>query len=603
MRATSVRAPPDPGLINSHGSVPCMEYVTTHSTASAPTHQPLDYPPEPVGIVRHGTADPAIRLPESRDHADGVGPTQLPVPSHAVLARLPLPDIDLLYIVVVDPDPGTSGVVFASRSLTAHLGFRPETFAGLSWRAILPHLLHPDDRPGLERLFADVRGLSDDEIFKADIRVHTAMQTWRHLRLRVRPFARERDGSLSQIGLCLQDITDTLFHHATDRTAPRDAILASMSQGVAILDEHGRCVSLNPAGQRILGVAVPSDAPFRATEMSPTTVGRDLLKMVTAEPHHRLPLGDSDTRVGVVFERPSGERVPLAVNILPQTCANGTSSTLLLFEDLTSRQSSNRALTDAQLDLREARHRLALMHDEAQSADRAVASLLSTLSHEFRTPLNALLGCGELLLDTPLAVDQRLRVGTMIDAGQALLTLVNHLLDLAASESGRLTLATQPFSLRHLLEESLHPHRAPAEARAVPVICDIDPALPRQVRGDPARIRQIVANLVHNAIKFTHQGRVTVSARGVISGSQVRVQLIVEDTGIGMAPDVVERIGRAFHTADSSLTRPYSGSGLGLAIVKRLVDLMHGDLRVQSQLQSGTRVTVELPLPILEPDV
>ena len=235
--------------------------------------------------------------------------------------------------------------------------------------------------------------------------------------------------------------------------------------------------------------------------------------------------------------------------------------------------------------------------DAAESADRAKSEFLAIVSHEIRTPINGVLGFTRLLRGTLLTAEQINYAETIHRCGQNLETLVSDILDLSKIEAGRLEIVPGPFSLRDCLDEVLRLFREPAETAGLTLLSDIAPGVPAILEGDQNRLRQILINLVGNAIKFTEKGGVTVRLSGEfpsnspISEDGARPYLLhgeVIDTGIGMAPEELPRLFRAFSQLDTSSTRRHGGTGLGLIISKRLCQLMHGDIEVESTRGRGS---------------
>ena len=235
--------------------------------------------------------------------------------------------------------------------------------------------------------------------------------------------------------------------------------------------------------------------------------------------------------------------------------------------------------------------------EAAEQASRAKGEFLANMSHEIRTPLNAMIGMTRLLADTPLSSEQRQLLDKAQVASRALLGIVNDVLDLAKIEAGEMTLEVAPFSLRELVDDLLALFRPQADAAGLRYELRLDDNLPDVVRGDLVRVRQILTNLISNAIKFTPSGRVDVdfsATRGDEAG--VRLCVVVSDTGIGIDPAVQERMFSPFTQADGSTTRRFGGTGLGLSIVRRLVQGMGGELGLHSAPGQGSRFRVELPL-------
>jgi two-component system, cell cycle sensor histidine kinase DivJ len=237
----------------------------------------------------------------------------------------------------------------------------------------------------------------------------------------------------------------------------------------------------------------------------------------------------------------------------------------------------------------------------AEAADAAKTRFLATMSHELRTPLNAIIGFSELIAqEQTLMLDaaRRKEYAQLInDSGQHLLSVVNGILDMSKMESGNFEIAPEPFGPRAALMHCCNLLALKARENGVDLITDAAQDLP-VMTGDPRAFKQIVLNLVANAIKFTERGgQVTVSAS--VSGSQLA--LCIADTGVGIAPDDLKRIGAPFFQAGKTYQRRHEGTGLGLSIVKSLVALHGGELTVQSRIGEGTSVTVRLPLVCAPP--
>ena len=233
----------------------------------------------------------------------------------------------------------------------------------------------------------------------------------------------------------------------------------------------------------------------------------------------------------------------------------------------------------------------------AERANEAKSVFLATMSHEIREPMNGVIGMTGLLLETPLSAEQQTLVEAVLDSGQALLTIINDILDLSKMEAGRLELESIDFDLKNLLERLVAVVAPRARSKGLALQLVLEPDVPILLRGDPGRIRQILLNLLGNAVKFTSAGEITLAIRRVAEDArELRLGITVRDTGIGIPEHVQGRLFAAYAQADSSVARLYGGSGLGLAICQRLVGLMGGEIRLSSQPGQGTAFDLTLAL-------
>jgi signal transduction histidine kinase/CheY-like chemotaxis protein/HPt (histidine-containing phosphotransfer) domain-containing protein len=245
------------------------------------------------------------------------------------------------------------------------------------------------------------------------------------------------------------------------------------------------------------------------------------------------------------------------------------------------------------------------LEDARLSAERLArmkGDFLATMSHEIRTPMNGVLGMNELLVDSELEGQQRIWAEGVQASGKHLLGVINDILDFSKFESGQTKLESVDFSLVQVVEEALAMLAQPAATKGLELAVRFTPQdAPFALRGDPFRLRQVIANLVGNAIKFTAEGEVIVQVElRRLAGSEAAVSMCVVDTGIGITPEAQHKIFDPFAQADSSTTREYGGSGLGLAICKRLLELMGGNIRVVSTPGQGSKFIVELSLPLAQ---
>ena len=246
--------------------------------------------------------------------------------------------------------------------------------------------------------------------------------------------------------------------------------------------------------------------------------------------------------------------------------------------------------------------RLRLAKEQAEAGNVAKAQFLANMSHEVRTPMNGVLGALDLLARSELSPEQRKLLDTATASSEALLTVLNEVLDFSKIEAGRLELVEEPFALRAVLRSVVDMLSPMAQRKGLALAVEFDPSLPARVKGDAGRIRQVLLNLIGNAVKFTDHGRVAVRARRTPGGGGARAAVVVEveDTGIGIAPEALPRLFTPFFQADQSNRRRFGGTGLGLVISKRLTEAMGGKLKVESALGRGSTFRISLPLEALE---
>ncbi len=403
---------------------------------------------------------------------------------------------------------------------------------------------------------------------------------------------RRKDGSLVPVMASASHVAGTpggdifvMYEDISDRRQAQDAlsqlanIVESSEDAIVGQTLDGVVVSWNAAAERMFGYALDEIKGRRISLLRPPELAAEAEDVL-----ERIKQGEHVDHFETVRLRKDGSRIPVSLSISLTRDSHGRISG---FSTIARDVSGAVATREA---LREAR-------DAAQRLAQTRSSFLANMSHEIRTPMNAILGLTELLLDTALAPEQRHSLSLVQNSAETLLTLLNDILDLSKIEAEHLQLESIAFDLEHLVESTVELLAIRARERRLNLLADVASDLPASVRGDPTRLRQILTNLISNAIKFTHEGEVIVAATRTAAGDgRPLIRFAVRDTGIGIPPDKLGAIFEEFSQADTSTTRKYGGTGLGLAICRRLVRLMGGELAVASHVGQGTEFSFAIPL-------
>lgn len=361
------------------------------------------------------------------------------------------------------------------------------------------------------------------------------------------------------------------------------SLLENTSEGFWHIDNAANTVDVNQAMCALLG---------RPRE---EIIGRNIFDFVDAENADVFRREIEARKRGTVgpyevaLQRPDGTNVPCLNNATPVFGESGAKfGSVGLWVDISQ-------IKDTQAQLERAK-------DDALAASRAKSAFLAAMSHEIRTPLNGIVSIIEILGDGDLRQEQRFQIGLARQAAAQLLNLIGNVLDLSKLESERLELEAIAFDLDDVVQAAADTFAVEASRKGLQLIIDSD-RVEHKLIGDPTRLKQIVLNLIGNAIKFTSQGEITVHARCVVAEGMGRLELDVCDTGIGIPADVLPKLTEKFVQASSTTSREYGGSGLGLAICKQLSEAMGGTLRIESESGKGSCFSVSLALPIADPTI
>ncbi|MBI5672316.1 MAG: PAS domain S-box protein [Nitrospirae bacterium] len=390
------------------------------------------------------------------------------------------------------------------------------------------------------------------------------------------------NGEVTKLRGIMEDITDRKRVEAAvqEQEARLRAIVDNAVDGIITINERGTIETFNPAAERLFGYA--------AAEI----IGENV-KQLMPEPYHsehdgyltRYRETGQAKIIGigheVVGRRKDGSTFPLDLAISEMRLGDRRLFTGIT-RDITARKAVESKLEQA--------------HEKALAATQAKSDFLAAMSHEIRTPMNSMIAMADLLKDTSLSVEQQEYVDRFNRAATSLLDLLNDILDLSKIEAGQLELEAMSFDLHDLIEKTAELMAVRAHAKQPELVPFLQPDIPAFVTGDPTRLRQVFVNLIGNAIKFTERGEVVIQLmpdethRGGIRCS-------VTDTGIGIPQDKQQTIFDSFTQMDASTTRQYGGTGLGLSISKRIVELMGGQIQVESTLGAGTTFSFVVPLP------
>ena len=377
-----------------------------------------------------------------------------------------------------------------------------------------------------------------------------------------------------------QSKPEKLAPAADDAEAKYRSIFEHAIEGIFQTTPDGKYIIANPALARMYGYSSPEELIAKVGNIAHDVYVDPARRTEFAE---LLRNSDIVTNFESEIRRADGEAIWISENARAVRSENGE---LLFYEGSVHETSAHKKAEN-----------LEQQKEAAEAANRAKSDFLANMSHEIRTPLNGVIGMLDLLIGTEMGKQQQRYAEIARASADLLLNVINDILDFSKIEAGKLELESTDFNIRSVLEDTTEMLMCKAEKKGLELVCHIPPDLPAAVQGDPSRLRQILMNLATNSIKFTDQGQVVIKAeKQAETDESVTVLFTVADTGIGIAKGRLDRLFKSFSQVDASTTRRYGGSGLGLAICRQLVELMHGEIGVESKEGVGSKFWFSIPL-------
>ncbi|HNX30990.1 MAG TPA: ATP-binding protein [Holophaga sp.] len=448
--------------------------------------------------------------------------------------------------------------------------------------------MHPEDKGRYLNALTYAMETGQDAV-RGEFRFATKDGAYRWVELYNRITA-DQNGVVVGVSGTLNDITERkrserVLYTITSRLR---SLIENMQAGILVETQDREIALINETFCAMFQIPVPAHmlADSRATELLEMCL-EQVRDPGLEERRLREVLQAGVIRNGIEFAMKDG-RV-LAMDFVPITREKDFFGHFWQFHDITERKRAEEELTRAAEKLEWKNWELAQARDKALELSNLKSDFLANMSHEIRTPMNGIIGMTGLLLETSLTEEQREYAETVRSSADSLLRLINDILDFSKIEAGKLTLEHIEFDFQEVLEDLLVVVGVKAHAKGIELLTFLGPEVPLKVKGDPVRFRQVLTNLLDNAIKFTSQGAVEVRIHVAgKEGANLLLKVEVKDVGVGMRPEVVEKLFQSFFQGDSSTTRQYGGTGLGLAICRRLCELMGGSIGVESRLGVGS---------------
>ncbi len=431
--------------------------------------------------------------------------------------------------------------------------------------------IHPDDRATAAQWFTDLKSGKVTKVI-GELRFLKRLRTFRWVDFSAHILPSDPNqivGSLTDI--TRRKMADLSIHASEEKLR---SLFERSPIGIALSRFDGSFLLVNTAFIQITGRTAEECTQLSHTHLLPQealSLENECINALNKEGR----FGPFDT----TYRQKDGTLIPVRVNGLIIRDINGTQLIWRFVENSTLHIAAEDALRQAR--------------DVAESANRAKSAFLATMSHEIRTPMNGILGMTRLLSNSPLSKEQNEYVEIVRSSAESLLSLLNDILDLSKIEAGRMELEAIPFAIRNTIDDSVALLASRINEQELECMVDCHPDVPTRIMGDPVRLRQVLLNILSNAVKFTKHGEIIITASKV---SEKYYQISISDTGIGIAPTIQQGLFQAFAQGDNSTTRIHGGSGLGLAICRQLISLMGGTITLDSKEGHGSTFTIVLPL-------
>ncbi|HLP18079.1 MAG TPA: PAS domain S-box protein [Bacteroidota bacterium] len=495
-------------------------------------------------------------------------------------------------ICLMNPD-GT--LTYISPSVRDLLGYMPTELQGRT-----PfRLLHPDDtKRVLVQAQASITSLNET-VIRHRLKKNDGSYVWFETMTQV---VRDASGTVIRYQTVSRDITkrraaEEAFKESAHRLG---MIIESVEEGITLADENGKFEIFNSKMVQLTGYTL--EEANASSDFSLLLYPDEADRLIALEGLTIVLENGHGPESESVITKKSGERRTLLVSTSKVSVGDRTMF-LSAYRDITDRKVIEEELARNNEELFEAKYQAEVQagvlqmqtqelidaREEALEVSRLKSEFVANMSHEIRTPMNGIIGMTGLLLDSGLSNEQHEYVDIIRSSGEALLTIINDILDFSKIEAGKLTMETLDFNVRTTVEETVEVMAHRAEEKKLELVCLVYNDVPLDLRGDPGRLRQIMTNLLGNSIKFTERGEVIIRVqKEEETDTEARLRFAITDTGIGISKEAKDRLFQPFMQADGSTTRKYGGTGLGLAISKQLVEMMRGEIGVESEPGKGS---------------